>query len=168
MFWKINFSFYACVILGSIINYSCHWQKIGVWIPTKEKKSGCESWLATMYSDPHVSLSKEIRVILNECISLIISIRLPWACGISWKSVFTSQLYVKKNVRKVICEDCVWCKHWGGIHSENIGGTNELMNKLITTQYSLPKPHYRLDFNVPFVETVGRIHNPLTTKFEKK
>ena len=85
LFWMINFSFYACVILGSIINYSCHWQKIGVWIPTKEKKSGCESWLATMYSDPHVSLSKEIRVILNECISLIISIRLPWACGISWK-----------------------------------------------------------------------------------
>ena len=100
LFWMIHFISYACVILGSIINYSCHWQKIGVWIPTKEKKSGCESWLSTMYSDPHVSLSKEIRVILNECISLIISIRLPWACGISWKSVFTSQFYVKKNVKK--------------------------------------------------------------------
>ena len=56
----------------------------------------------------------------------------------------------------------------GVIHSENIGGTNELMTKLITTQYSLPTPHYSLDFWVPFVETVGRIHNPLETKSAKK
>lgn len=119
----INFSFYACVILGSIINYSCHWQNIGVWIPTKENKSGYESWLSTMYYNPHHGpcfFSKEMHVILNDCISLIISIRLPWAYGISWNSVFTSQLYVKKNVKKVNCEDYAWYKHWGARGSDKL------------------------------------------------